>query len=163
MANGKSSEKAVAVRERKLPGMAWPEDFERFFERPFRGRRARRLWRMWPSLIREAAWVPEMDVFEREGKTVIRVDAPGMKREDMEVAVEGDMLEIRGKREEEKEVREEDYYCVERSTGEFSRAIKLPEGATAESIEATYTDGVLEVTVPHLAAEETKSVKIDVK
>jgi HSP20 family protein len=93
----------------------------------------------------------------------VRVDVPGIKREDLEVAVEGEMLVIRGKREEEKEVKEEDYYCSERATGEFSRAISLPEGVKAEDIEATCEDGVLEVVLPKAAVTEKPATKIQVK
>jgi HSP20 family protein len=102
-----------------------------------------------------------MDVFEREGKTVVRVDLPGMKREDIEVAVEGDMLVIKGKREEAQEIKEEHYYCAERAVGEFSRAISLPEGVTAAEIEGTYKDGVLEVVIPRtVVSPSAESVKV---
>lgn len=107
--------------------------------------------------------MPDIDVFEREGKVVVRADLPGMKREDMQVTVEGDLLTIKGRREEEKEVKEEDYYCSERSTGEFSRTMRLPEAATAEAIEAKYEDGVLEVTVPKPASPESKAKTVTVK
>jgi len=70
---------------------------------------------------------------------------------------------VSGKREEKSEVKEENYYCSERSTGEFSRTIRLPEGVSAESVEASYTDGVLEVTVPKPTQAETKSTKVPVK
>ena len=88
---------------------------------------------------------------------------PGMKAEDIDVTVEGDLLRVSGKREEGKEIKEENYYCCERSSGEFSRTIRLPEGASAESVEASYTDGVLEVTVPKPTQAETKSTKVPVK
>jgi HSP20 family protein len=162
MGNG-NKQKEVAVRERRLPPLLpWPEDIERFMDRAMRGFWPRRRF-AFPTFTRAAAWIPDMDVFEREGKTVVRLDLPGIKREDIEVAVEGDMLVIRGKREEEKEVKEEHYYSSERATGEFSRAISLPEGTKAEDIQAACQDGVLEVVVPHAAAPETKSTKIEVK
>jgi hypothetical protein len=67
------------------------------------------------------------------------------------------------KREDEKEVKEENYYCSERSSGEFSRTIRLPEGVSAGSVEASYTDGVLEVSVPKPQQAETKTTKVPVK
>jgi HSP20 family protein len=103
--------------------VAWPEDIDRLLEGAFRfPRRWRQLWPAWRELRGYALWMPEMDVFEREGKTVVRVDLPGMKREDIDVVIEGDMLVIHGHREEEKETKEENYYCAERASGEFSRA-----------------------------------------
>lgn len=116
-----------------------------------------------PSLLREGEWVPNIDVFERAGNTVVRVDLPGMKRDDIEVQVEHGMLVIKGHREEEKEVKEEDYTYSERATGRFSRAVSLPEGVNEGDIQATYTDGVLEVVVPLPATAPTKSTKIEVK
>ena len=162
MTNG-NKERGVAVRERRTPRLlAWPEDIERLMDRATRGFWPRRQF-PWPALLRETAWVPDMDILERDGKTVVRLDVPGIKREDLEVAVEGEMLVIRGKREEEKEVKEEDYYCSERATGEFSRAISLPEGVKAEDVEATCEDGVLEVVLPKTAAAERASTKIEIK
>jgi len=162
MDNGKKQRSAVMVRERSRAS-ALPE-LEHFLDRAFRAPWLwRRFWPTWPSLSHEAAWLPDMDVFEREGKTVVRVDLPGMKREDIAVAVEGDMLVIRGKREEAQEVKQQDYYCAERAVGEFSRAISLPEGVTADEIEGTYKDGVLEVVVPRpVVSPGTESVKVQV-
>ena len=152
---------AITVQEkrpRRLP--AWPEDMERYFDRRMRDfawpfRRFRR-----PIM---EAWLPDIDVFEREGKIVVRADLPGMRAEDVEVSVEGDLITITGKREEEKEVKEENYYCSERAFGEFSRTVRLPEGSTAEEIEATCSEGVLEVMIPKPSAPEAKSVKVLVK
>jgi HSP20 family protein len=156
MKNGK----AVAVQERKR-ALLWPEEFETLFDRAARGLFPRR--RLFPTLSRQFAWLPDMDVFDREGKTVVRMDLPGMKREDIEVSVEGGMLTVHGHRAEEKEVKEENYYCAERATGEFSRTITLPEGVATDAIEATYKDGILEVVVPKPVTEQPAPTKVDVK
>ena len=160
MENGKKQRSPVMAGQRSRVSVL-PE-LEHFLDRASRAPWPwRRLWPSWPALSHEAAWLPEMDVFEREGKTVVRVDLPGMKREDIEVAVEGDMLIIRGKREEAKEIRQEDYYCAERAVGEFSRAVSLPEDVTAGEIEGTYKDGVLEVIIPRtVVSPSAESVKV---
>ena len=161
MGNGQKSKGGVAVQEkrtRRLP--AWP--FEPYIDRIMRGFTPR-AFRLWPRLWTEGEWIPDIDVFERNGKIVIRADLPGMKREDIKVSVEGDMLAIKGRREEEKEVKEEDYYSCERSTGEFSRTMRLPEGVGIDAVEAKYEDGVLEVTVPRPAAPERKAKNVTVK
>ncbi len=160
MTNGQGE--AITVQEkrpRRLP--AWPEDMERYFDRRMRDFAA---WpfRRFRRPIMEV-WFPDIDVFEREGKILVRADVPGMRAEDIEVMVEGDLLTIKGRREEEKEITEESYFCSERAFGEFSRTVRLPEGTTADEIEARCTDGVLEVTIPRPAAPETKSVKVSVK
>lgn len=161
MSNGR---KEVAVQERRPRGLlSWPEEMERYFDRfmrefpawPFRP------WR-WRRPVMEA-WFPDIDVFERENKIIIRADVPGMRAEDLDISVEGDLLTIKGRREEEKEVKEEDYYCAERAFGEFSRTIRLPEGVNTDAIEATCTNGVLEIVIPRPAAPESKTIKVNVK
>ena len=107
--------------------------------------------------------MPDVDVFERSGKLVVRTDLPGMRREDIDVSVEGDLLTIKGHREEEKEVKEEDYFCSERATGEFTRTVRLPEGVSADHVEAQYENGVLEVKLPKPVATATAAVKVPVK
>jgi HSP20 family protein len=161
MNSEKANKGGVAVHERRpRRAPAWP--FEPYFDRIARGFTPR-AFRLWPRLWAGEEWLPDIDVFEREGKIVVRADLPGMKREDIQVAVEGDLLTIKGRREEAKEVKEEDYYCSERSTGEFSRTMRLPEGASTEAVDARYEDGVLEVTVPRPAAPESKSKTVTVK
>jgi HSP20 family protein len=159
MANGQKEPIAVQEkRPRRL--LPWPEEMERYFDR--RMREFAWPFRRWRRPVLDA-WLPDIDVFVREGKIVVRADLPGMKAEDVEVTVEGEVLTIKGRREEEKEVREENYYCSERAFGEFSRAVRLPEGTLTDAIEAVCTHGVLEVTIPRPAAPAAKSVKVQVK
>ena len=166
MGEGHVKEHDIKVR-RNGPGRLpmWPNEIERFVDRTMRG------FVSWPRLdpwhhrttFWQKDWFPSIDVFEREGNMVLRADLPGMKREDIDVAVEDDVLVLQGHRHEEKEIKEEDYRRSERATGVFCRAIKLPEGVYADSIEATYTDGVLEVTIPFPATPEPKRLKVEVK
>ena len=155
--NGKGS---VAVEERKPRRLlGWPEEFERYFDRRMRE------WplRFWRRPVEAGAWMPDVDVFEKEGKLIVRTDLPGMRPENIDVSVQGDVLTIKGHREEEKEVKEENYFCTERATGEFLRTVRLPEGAAADQVEAHYENGVLEVTIPKPAAIGTAATKVPVK
>jgi len=158
MENGKQKGK-LAVREQPR-NLLWPPEFDRFFERAWIPWTATRRWRR-PWMPEE--WMPDIDVFERDGKLVVRADLPGMKREDLEVRVQGETLIVKGRREEEKEIEEKDYHHSERRTGAFTRTVALPDGFDPGTIEATYTDGVLEVTIPKPAAAEPKPVQIPVK
>jgi HSP20 family protein len=108
-------------------------------------------------------WTPRVDVFGQNGTIVVKAEIPGVPKEEMEVFVEEGDLVIRGERKEEKEVKETDFYRMERSFGSFYRRLPLPEGVKAEEIKATYADGVLEVTIPKPAVPETTPVKIAVK
>ena len=107
--------------------------------------------------------MPDTDIFERDGKIVVRADLPGMKRDDIDVSVQDDTLILRGHREEEKRIDGDNYYGSERATGRFYRAIALPDGVAPDEIEALYQDGVLEITFPKGAAQETRRVQIEVK
>jgi len=129
--------------------------FEDIFGRPF----IPAMWRRIPVV--EMGWAPAIEVFEKEDKFTVKAELPGMKEEDIDVLVVGDTLTIKGERKAETEVKEEDYYCCERSYGSFSRSIALPSSVDAKKIEASYEDGVLEVTLPK--APEVKAKKVAVK
>lgn len=115
------------------------------------------------SLRSAYEWAPDIDVFEKDGKIVVRADLPGIKREDIDVSVQDDTLVVRGHREEEKEIRDETYYGSERATGKFYRAVGLPTGVDPDEIEASYKDGVLQVSVPKDSEQESQKVQIKVK
>jgi len=129
--------------------------FEDIFGRPF----LPAMWRRIPVV--EMGWAPAIEVFEKEDKFVVKAELPGMKEEDIDVSVVGDTLTIKGERKAETEVKEEDYYCCERSYGSFSRSIALPSSVDAKKIDASYEDGVLEVSLPK--APEVKAKKVAVK
>jgi HSP20 family protein len=94
------------------------------------------------------AWAPHMDVYQKGGQLVIQVELPGVKKEDVKIALEDGDLTIRGERKSESEVKEEDYYRLERSAGTFYRRLPLGGEIKAEQIKASFVDGVLEVTIP---------------
>ena len=108
-------------------------------------------------------WTPRADVFEQNGSIVVKAELPGVKKEDIVVAIEEGELVVRGERKAEEKVEEKDFYRLERSFGSFYRRLPLPEGATAEQIEATFADGVLTVTVPKPATATAEPTKIAVK
>ena len=154
------------VMERWSPGrglMPWRpfselEEIERRFENIFGRSRLPSAWRRIPTV--EMGWAPAIEVFEKEDKFVVKAELPGMTEEDIGISVVGDTLTIKGERKAEGEVKEEDYYCCERSYGSFSRSIVVPSNVDAKKIEASYDDGVLEVSLPK--APEVKPKKITV-
>lgn len=90
-------------------------------------------------------WSPHIEVCERNGKLLIQADLPGMKRDDVHVRVEDDEVIIQGERRQEQSQNQSGYYRSERSYGSFYRTIPLPEGINADSANATFRDGVLEI------------------
>jgi HSP20 family protein len=121
----------------------------------------------WPELRRRATseigWYPEIDVFERDSRLVTKIDLPGMKKEDVKVEVTDGQLTISGDRKREAEEKGEEFYRCEREYGSFYRSVPLPEGAKIEDVKATFTDGVLEVSVPLPPRAEKKARKVEIQ
>ncbi len=115
-----------------------------------------------PRWTRPTTWMPRADVFEKNGNIVIKTELPGIKPEDVHVSLEEDNLIIRGESKAEEEVKEEDYYRMERTHGSFYRCLPLPDGIKAEQIRATFSDGVLEITVPMATADKPATHEITI-
>jgi HSP20 family protein len=123
-------------------------------------------WR-WPSLRTrrgaEQAWYPQIDVFEKDNRLVTKIDLPGMKKDDVKVEVTDGQLAISGDRKREAEEKGEEFYWCEREYGSFYRTVPLPEGVKLEDVKATFSDGVLEVSVPVPARAEAKMRKVEIQ
>ncbi len=122
----------------------------------------RDLWRS-GSAFEQATWAPQVETFRRGDKLVVRADLPGLKKEDVKVEVDDGVLAISGERREEHEEDRDDYYRSERTYGQFYRAIPLPEGVRSDQCEASFKDGVLEVSVPAPKEEKPTAKQIQVK
>jgi len=105
------------------------------------------------------AFIPAINTREGEFAYHVEVDLPGMKKEDIDVQVEDNVLVISGERKVKEELKEENYYKIESSFGTFSRSFTLPEDADVENIHAESADGVLEVVVPKLESANVDKVK----
>jgi|SRR5690348_42137 len=94
-----------------------------------------------------------VDVF-REGNTlVIRSTVAGAKPEDLDIAVNGDLLTIRGSREDRREINDDDWFHQECHWGAFSRSLILPVDVVADQADATLREGILEVRIPIRGSE----------
>jgi HSP20 family protein len=110
----------------------------------------------------DVAWIPELEVYERDGRFVVRADLPGMRKEDVKVNVQDNVLIIEGERKVEDELKKDGFHRTERSYGTFFRSLPLPEGVKLDKIDAIFKDGVLEIGMPIVEAK--KSVKnVEVK
>lgn len=121
----------------------------------------------WPTSAIAApdavAWSPEIDVFEKDHRLVTKVDLPGMKKEDVKVEVTDGHLAISGERKSETEETKDNVYRCEREYGSFYRAVPLPEGVKIEDVKASFSDGVLEVSVPLPVKSEAKVRKVEIE
>jgi HSP20 family protein len=107
-------------------------------------------------------WSPDIEVLERDNKFVIRVDLPGLKKEDVTIQVTHDELTIEGERKLEKEEKKEGLYRSERTYGSFFRRIGIPEHVKAESAVAAFKNGVLEIEMPTIPVPEVKKRTVDI-
>jgi HSP20 family protein len=116
-----------------------------------------------PALSQTAQWSPQIEVFEREGDIVVHADLPGVKRDDVEVSVDDDVLTIRGERRHENRETQGGYRRTERSYGTFFRQIPLPDGVDPTEIAAAYEDGVLEVIIPSPRDQQRARRRVDIR
>jgi HSP20 family protein len=111
----------------------------------------------------DTQWIPEIEIFERDGNLVVQTDLPGISDADVNVEVDGDLLTISGERRDEREVQDGGVRRTERRYGKFARSIALPEGARPEEIRAAlHDDGVLEITVP-VSQPQSQRRKIEIQ
>ena len=153
----------------------WPSfrDLEDRLDRIFRG---------FPS--GETSWAPAVDVSETDDAYVIEADLPGLKKEDIELTVEDEVVTVKGTRNSarhcapsarhcapsarhcapnETEDKPTGYHRIERGYGEFRRSFCIPGGVDADKVQANFTDGVLHVTLPKPEQRKPKQIEVKVK
>ncbi len=108
-------------------------------------------------------FIPSVNTREGEYAYHVEVDLPGIKKDDVDISVDGNVLTITGERKVKDETKEEDYYKIESKYGKFSRSFTLPEKVDVEDIHAESSDGVLEIVIPKLKEVEVKPKKIKIK
>src|SRR5258705_10342020 len=113
--------------------------FDRFFGRGLSGA---------PARVFDTMWVPSLDFSEDERNYIVRLEAPGIPKDDLEVNLEGQLLTISGRRHFEKEEQNEEYFWREREQGRFVRTVRLPSTVNAAKVDATYDNGVMTIRLP---------------
>ena len=94
-------------------------------------------------------WLPPVDIFENDARElVIKAELPEMKREDISLSFENNVLTLSGERKAEQPTRQGGYHRQERQTGSFSRSFTVPSTVDASAIGASYKDGVLTIRLP---------------
>jgi HSP20 family protein len=130
------------------------DELNRLFGRTFSGSEKAR-----PGVA--GGWMPALDVYETADKVVVSAELPGLDPNEVEVSVEDSTLTIRGQRHFEQETDEQNDHRIERRYGSFARSIRLPQTADADTIQARFDKGLLNVEVPK--REEAKPKRIEVK
>jgi HSP20 family protein len=112
----------------------------------------------WPA--EGATYAPAFEVKETKDAFVFKADLPGIKEKDLEVTAAGNRLTVAGKRDEEKETKEETYFAYERSYGSFARTFTLPDQADIAHIRAELKDGELTLVVPKIPEAVSKKIPV---
>jgi HSP20 family protein len=123
--------------------------FERFFEPP------------WAELTTLGDWTPACDVTEGKDTITVKAEVPGVEPKEIAVTLNGDVLTIKGEKEEKKEEKDERRHRVERSWGAFMRSVRLPATVDGSQVTATFKNGVVTITLPK--APGAKGTTIPVK
>ena len=128
------------------------DEIDRLFEAPL------------AELVRSSqwfsGWTPPLDMHEDKDNIYVRVELPGMKKEDIDLSLHDGSLSISGERKTEEKHQEGEVYRAERFFGRFQRTVGLPTPVQNDKVRAQYKDGILTVTLPK--AEEAKPKHIDV-
>ena len=111
--------------------------------------------------LARGAWMPAVDIYETAEKdVVVKVDLPDMKRENIKLTFENNVLSIEGQRELTTNVEKDRFHRIERGHGQFRRSFTLPATVDASRVDANYQDGVLTVTLPRRDEAKPRSISI---
>jgi HSP20 family protein len=122
-----------------------------------------RLNHMFSNLYGEAlsrAWMPPVDIYDTAHEVVIKAELPDVKREDISVTFENNVLTLRGERRFESDVPREQFQRAERFYGSFSRTFTIPATIDASQISAAYKDGVLTIRLPQREEAKPKQIAV---
>ncbi len=100
------------------------------------------------------------EVEETDKEILVRVEVPGVEKEDLQITIDGNMLYLSGEKRIERESRESNYYIMERAYGAFHRAIPLPRNVSTDDAEASYKNGVLKIHLPKESSEKVKKIPL---
>jgi HSP20 family protein len=136
-------------------------DMDTFFNRLIPSGFAR--WPQLPDNGSKTEWAPSADISETEQEYVIRASLPAVKKEDVNVTVDGGMITIKGERKQQKEDKSEKYHRVESFYGAFERSFTLPENVNSDAIRCESKDGMLTVHIPKTEPQKASPKRISVQ
>lgn len=113
-----------------------------------------------PTNRRYETWAPSCDVKETEGHYLLNFDVPGVNKDDIQIEMKDNQLVVKGERKEEHTENNGTRHFSERIYGSFSRTFTLPTAIDSDKIEASYSDGVLHISVPKAESAKPRQIKI---
>ena len=128
-------------------------EMERFFDRF-----AEPMWG--PIETMAGDWAPKLDMSETKDAFVVKAEMPGVDPKEIEIALTGDMLTLKGEKDKETVEKEERFHRVERTYGAFLRSVRLPMAVDGTKVTATFKNGVLVVTLPKTPASKGTTIPV---
>ena len=113
--------------------------------------------------VTDVPWMPALEMTERDHHLMIKLDLPGLQKENIDVSLSDEGLVIAGEPTHEAESKTNDWFTTERTYGGFYRTVPLPDGVNFKEVKATFKNGVLEITVPVPAAAAKAPHKVPVE
>lgn len=117
----------------------------------------------WLTPVRKSLRILPIDMYETDEEIVVKVSVPGIRPDDLDIQVRGDLLTIQGETKAEEKGRRGDYLYQERHYGRFSRTVRLPVAVEADKAEAIFENGVLTLTLPKVEEARAKVIKVKAK
>ena len=115
-----------------------------------------------PLNSRDGGWsTPAIDMYQTDDDVVVKAVVPGMKPEEVQISITGDVLTIKGETKSENDTKEKAYHIREQRWGSFERSVSLPTAVKSDKAEAAFENGVLTITLPK--AEDVKPKMISIK
>jgi HSP20 family protein len=109
------------------------------------------------------SWTPSCDVYETPEALVLYLELPGLEQEQIELRLDGDELVVAGERKIDREQPGEHFHRVERSYGKFSRRFHLPSSVDRETVEASYRNGLLRVSLANKGPRPARTIRVAIQ
>jgi HSP20 family protein len=114
-----------------------------------------------PLSLRDAWTVPAIDMYQTDDEIVVKAALPGIKAEEVQINVTGEVLTLKGEMKQEEDIKEKAWHIHEQRYGSFERSVALPTDVVADKAKAEFENGILTITLPK--AEDVKPRTITVK
>jgi len=145
----------IPYRKSEPPSRTWHEAsslFDGIFDDPF-----------FSSMKATQNWLPPVDILEKDGNLILRVEVPGIDEKDIDLKLEGNVLTLKGEKKLENDRDRSEYHRLESYFGAFGRSFTLPESADRDQIKAEFKNGILTITVPQRPEVRPRDIPVSVK
>jgi len=132
----------------------WPETFS-LFDKVFTG--------PFFSGATTEKWLPPVDVIEKGGDLILRVEIPGIDEKDIDLKLEGNILTLKGEKKLEDRKDKDSYHRLESYYGSFTRSFTLPDSVDRDAIKADFKNGILTITVPQRPEVKPREIPVTSK